>query len=79
MEDSVEILQSPTYVFVPELGSSYFVKVELVKGTTRVDGYSNREMIYHRTSYCETVSGEFETLWLQPFGYEAVSGDNYFV
>lgn len=77
MEESVEILSEPSFQFVPLLDGSYWVKVELVKGTTRVDGYSNREMIYHRTSYASSVTGEYETLYSVPFGYESVSGDDF--
>jgi len=77
MEESVEIISGPSYEYVPSLDGSFYVKVELVKGTTRVDGYSGREMIYHRTSYSESLTGEYETLYSVPFGYESVSGDDY--
>lgn len=77
METEVTIIEGPTYQYVPSLDGSYYVKVELVKGVTRVDNYSDREMIYHRTSYSPSVSGEYETLWLRPFGYESVSGTDY--
>lgn len=76
MEDEVQIIDPPSYQFVPSLNGNYWVKVELVTGTTRVDGYSNREMIYHRTSYSSSVTGEYETLYSVPFGLQAVSGDN---
>lgn len=77
MEEEVVILDGPTYQYVPSLDGNYWVKVELLKGTTRVDSYSDREMIYHRTMYSTSVTGEYEPLYTVPFGYQAVSGTDY--
>jgi hypothetical protein len=77
MADEVSIITGPTYQYVESLSGSFWVKVELIKSNTLVDDYRGREMIYHQTSYAETVTGEYETLYFVPFGLAAVSGTDY--
>ena len=77
MAEEVTLIEGPVYQFVSMLSGSYYVKKEMISGKTLVDGYQNREIIYHRTSYSDSLSGEYETLFEIPFGLEAVSGDVY--
>ena len=77
MADEVSIITGPTFEYVESLSGSFWVKVELIKARTLVDDYRDREMIYHLTSYAETVTGEYETLYFVPFGLQAVSGGTY--
>jgi hypothetical protein len=77
MADEVSIITGPSFQYVESLSGSFWVKVELIKVRTLVDDYQNREMIYHQTSYSETVTGEYETLYFVPFGLQAVSGGTY--
>jgi hypothetical protein len=71
--ESVELL-SLEYTVIPNLGTSGWLKTEVVKGRTRVDGIDDRGMIYHRFSHSDSVSGVFEILFEQPFGLGMVSG-----
>jgi hypothetical protein len=77
MADEVSIITGPSFEYVESLSGSFWVKVELIKSRQLVDDYQNREMIYHQTSYAETVTGEYETLYFVPFGLQAVSGGTY--
>lgn len=71
--DSVELL-SLEQTIIPTLGTSGWLKVEVVKGRTFVDGQESRGMIYHRYSHSDSVSGVFEILFERPFGLASVSG-----
>jgi len=77
MADEVSIINGPSFEYVESLSGSFWVKVELIKSRQLVDDYRDREMIYHQTSYSETVTGEYETLYFVPFGLQAVSGGTY--
>ena len=77
MADEVSIITGPSYQYVESLSGSFWVKVELIKSNTLVDDYRSREMIYQQTSYSESLTGEYETLYFVPFGLQAVSGTDF--
>jgi len=70
----VQLLSGPTFEYIPTIDRSAYLKVEVVSGRTFVDFQRDREIVYHRYSYCDTVSGVYETLFSIPYGLEAVSG-----
>lgn len=65
---------SENYEFMPYVSGYGYVKVELVRGRTFVDGQSDREIIFHRTSFRDSVSGDYDILYEVPFGVAMVCG-----
>lgn len=72
---SIELLEGPTFQYIPFIDQSAFQKVEVVQNCTLVDGIRQREMVWHRYSYADAVSGPFDIMFDVPFGLAAVSGD----
>lgn len=70
----VKFLSQTGPQFVGTVSAVGYVRQELVTGRTLVDGQRDREMLYHRWSFSESVSGEFVTMYEQPFGVGCVSG-----
>lgn len=74
-ETTISILDGPTFEFVPALGVSGFTQIELIKGRSLMDTERDREMVWHRHSFAEAVSGPYDTILFSiPFGMKAVSG-----
>lgn len=71
---TITILSGPNFEYIPSLGVSGYVKVEKILTRTLVDCQRAREMVYHRYSYADATSGNFEPLYSIPFGIEHVSG-----
>lgn len=71
----IQILDPPTYQYIPFIDQSAYQKIEVVTQRDLVDGIRFREMIWHRFSYAVNVSGPYEIMYDVPFGYAAVSGD----
>jgi len=70
----VQLLSGPNFEFIPTLDRSAYLKVEVVSGRTFIDSQQNREMVYHRHSYSDSLSGVYEILFSIPFGLETTSG-----
>jgi|GEM_PF-4712457 len=74
MATEVKFLSQIGPAWVDTVSAVGYVRKELVTGRTLVDGQRDREMIYHRFSFSETVSGDFEPIYEMPFGLAGVSG-----
>lgn len=71
MTEEVKFI-SEDYQYVPLYSVSGWVKVELVTGRTFVDGQSDREMVYHKHSFRDSVTGDYQTMFYLPYGLAAV-------
>lgn len=69
----VELI-SETYEYVPTKGQDGFLKVERVRARTTYDGLQDREILYHRHSFRDSVSANYEVIYELPFGAKCVSG-----
>lgn len=68
---------SQDFEFIPEVGVSGYVKLELVRSYQPIDGVRNREFLYHRYSWSTDSTGGvsgFQFLRELPFGLATVSG-----
>lgn len=65
---------SQDFEFIPEVGVSGFVRIELVKSYQPLDGTRTRDFLYHRYSWALATSGTFEFLREIPLGLATVSG-----
>lgn len=77
MDLNIETLQPEEYQFIPALGVSGWVRIDVVNARTFVDGQDqsrDREMVYHRYMWRDSVSGNWDFLFDVPFGLSAVSG-----
>ena len=72
--ENVTIISGPTYEYVPTLDKFAFIKVEVSRGRTLIDSQRDREMIWQRHLWADSVTGTFEPLFSIPFGVAAVSG-----
>lgn len=70
----VEFLSMSGPEFIPEVGVSGYVRLDLVRDYQPIDGESSREFLFHKYSWAEALSGSFEFLREVPFGLATVSG-----
>ena len=75
MATTIELLEPISFEFIPFIDKSAFLKIEVVHANTLVDNEPNREMIWHRYSYADSVSGDYDIMFNVPFGLQGVSGD----
>ena len=74
-EPTIQILKGPTFEYIPSIDRSAYLKIEVIESCDLVDDQVNREMVWHRYSYADAVSGPYDFLYTVPFGLAAVSGD----
>lgn len=66
---------SQAFEFIPEMGVSGYVKVELCRSYTLVDGGPRGWFLYQRHSWSsDPNAADFAFLREIPFGFAAVSG-----
>lgn len=65
---------SQDFEYIPELGVSGYVRIELVRSYQNIDGETNREYFYQRHSWADATSGSFDFLRQLPLGLATVSG-----
>lgn len=71
----VVIIQPPSLQYIPTLGRTAFQRVELVVDRSLVDTHRNREMLWHRYTWDDSISGNFDgILYEVPYGLTHVSG-----
>ena len=73
-ETTIQVLQAPSFQFIPELGREAYLKIEVLKGRSTVFDQVDREMLLHRHSWSDAVSGPFDILFSIPYGIDFVSG-----
>jgi len=71
--EEVTVIAGPTFQFIPTINKNAFLKVEVIRSRSLIDDQRNREMVWHRFSYADAVSGYFEPLYSIPYGL-SVSG-----